>query len=189
MRVGLDHPLKLQLRPSKLPRRLNVPGPLLKRQLCLQNDHVLCPANRHGPGQHFWGAFVCAIKLPHPTQVSGREAGGVRIRTVQILRRCDSRALFRPATDQFTNLSVQLHLRQSFRHQRVQRSEHGAVVYRLSDVHPDISFPLLLTKIINPCPGTNMDQMIHHRAVHGQGHPVDESAWPEISLLPRLGFV
>ena len=127
--------LELQLRPAELPSRFDVPCPLLGSQLRLQNDHVLCPADSHGLTQYFWCALIGAVELPHPAQVSGGEAGGVRICGTQILRSGNSGALLWPAADQPANLTVQFHLRQVRRHQGVQRREHGAVVNRFSDVH------------------------------------------------------
>ena len=139
-----DPLLKLQLRPAELPSRFDVPCPLLGSQLRLQNDHVLCPADGHGISQHLRHTLIGAVKLAHPAQVPRGEAGGVRVRSAQILRSSNGGALLRPAADQLTNLAVQLHLRQICRHQGVQRLEHGAVVYRLSDVHPGSSFPALV---------------------------------------------
>ena len=130
-----DIPGQFQLRPAELPSRFDVPCPLLGSQLRLQNDHVLCPADSHGLGQHLRCALVGAVELPHPAQIPRGEAGDVRIRTAHILRRSNSGAFRPPAADQPANLTVQFHLRQICRHQGVQRPEHGAVVYRLSDVH------------------------------------------------------
>ena len=39
---------QLQLRPSKLSDRSDIPGPFLKCQLRLQDDHALGPADGHG---------------------------------------------------------------------------------------------------------------------------------------------
>ena len=127
--------LELQLRPAELPSRFDVPCLFLGSQLRLQNDHVLCPADGHGLSQHLRCALIGAVELPHPAQVPGGEAGGVRVSSAQILRSSDSGAFLRPAADQPANLTVQFHLWQVCRHQGVQRREHGAVVDRLSDVH------------------------------------------------------
>ena len=135
MRFGINLPLELQLRPSKLLSSPDIPLPLLEGQLCLQDDHVLCPANGHGLGQHLGDAPVGTVEFPHPAQISGREASGIRICAAQIFRCSHRRALFRPAADQPTNLTVQLHLRQICRNQLVQRREHGTVVCGFSDVH------------------------------------------------------
>ena len=132
---------QFQFRPAELPSRFDVPRPLLGSQLRFQNDHVLCPADGHGISQHLRCALVGAVELPHPAQVPRGEAGGVRVRPAQILRSGNSGAFLWPAADQPANLTVQLHLRQICRHQGIQRLEHGAVVYRLSDVHPGSSFP------------------------------------------------
>ena len=131
-----DIPGQFQFRPAELPSRFDVPCPFLESQLRLQNDHILCPADGHGLSQHFRCALIGVVKLAHPAQVPRGEAGDVRVRTAQILRRSDSGAFLRPAADQPANLAVQFHLRQICRHQGIQRREHGAVVYRFSDVHP-----------------------------------------------------
>ena len=136
-----DIPGQFQFRPAELPSRFDVPCPFLESQLRLQNDHILCPADGHGLSQHFRCALIGVVKLAHPAQVPRGEAGDVRVRTAQILRRSDSGAFLRPAADQPANLAVQFHLRQICRHQGIQRREHGAVVYRFFDVHPSSSFP------------------------------------------------
>ena len=133
--------LELQLRPAELPSRFDIPCPLLGSQFRLQDDHILCPADGHGLSQHFRCALIGTIELPHPAQVPGGEAGGVRVCAAQILRSGDSGALLWSATDQPANLTAQFHLRQVRRHQRIQRREHGAVVNRFSDVHSGFSFP------------------------------------------------
>ena len=136
-----DSLLEFQLRPAELPSRFDVPCPLLGSQLRLQNDYVLRPADGHGLSQHLWCVLIGAVKLPHPAQVSGGEAGGIRVRSTQILGCGDSGVLLWLAADQPANLAVQFHLRQVCRHQSVQRREHGAVVNGLSDVHSGFSFP------------------------------------------------
>ena len=141
MCVSGDLSLELQLCPSKLLNGPDVPCPLLGGQLRLQNDYVLRPADGHGLSQHLWCALIGAIKFPHPAQVPGGEAGGIRVRSTQILGYGDSGAFLRPAADQPSNLTVQFHLRQVCRHQGIQRCEHGAVVNRLSDIHSAFSFP------------------------------------------------
>ena len=136
-----DPLLEFQLRPAELPSRFDVPCPLLGGQLRLQDDHILSPADGHGLSQHLWYALIGAIELPHPAQVPGGEAGGVRVRAAQVLCSGDSGAFLCPAADQPTNPAIQFHLRKICRHQGVQRREHGAVVNRFSDVHSGFSFP------------------------------------------------
>ena len=108
--------LELQLRPAELPNRFDIPCPLLGGQLRLQDNHILSPADGHGLSQHLWYTLIGAIELPHPAQVPGGEAGGVRVCAAQILRRCNSGAFLCPAADQPANLAVQFHLRQVRRH-------------------------------------------------------------------------
>ena len=115
--------------------RPDVPQLVLERQLRLQDDHVLRPADGHGFGQHLRVVRVGAVKIPHSAQVSGREAGNVGIGAVQVFRSRHRRAFLRPAADQAANLAVQLHLGQLCSHQRVQRREQGAVISGLPDVH------------------------------------------------------
>ena len=136
-----DSLLEFQLRPAELPSRFDVPCPLLGGQLRFQDDHILSPADGHGLSQHFRCALIGTIELPHPAQVPGGEARGVRVCAAQILRRGNSGAFLWPVADQPANLTAQFHLRQVRRHQRIQRRKHGAVVNRLSDVHSDFSFP------------------------------------------------
>ncbi len=62
--------------------RLDVPQLVLERQLRFQDDHVLRPADGHGLVQYLRGRGVDAVKVPHPPQVPGGEAGTVGIGTV-----------------------------------------------------------------------------------------------------------
>ncbi len=80
MGAFLDLSLQLQLRPPELSSGPDIPGSLLESQLRFQNDHVLRPADGHGLGKHLRRTLVYAVKLPHPAQVPGRKAGGVRVR-------------------------------------------------------------------------------------------------------------
>ena len=121
--------------PSKPVHRPDVPQLVLERQLRFQDDHVLRPADGHGFGQHLRSRGIDTVKVPHPPQVPGREAGNVRVGAVQIFRSRYRRALLRPTADQAANLAVQLHLGQLRRHQRVQCREQGAVIGGLPDVH------------------------------------------------------
>ena len=126
---------QFQLGPSKLPDRPDVPCFLLNRQLRLQDDHILSPANGHGLRHHLRGIPIGAVEVPHPPQVPGRKPRRVRICGAQILGGGYSRALFRSATDQMTDLTVQLHLRQSLYHQPIQSGVEGAVIGGFSDIH------------------------------------------------------
>ena len=136
-----DSLLEFQLRPAKLSSGPDIPRPLLDGQFRLQDDHILCPADGHGLSQHLWCALIGAVKLPHPAQISGGEAGCVRIRGAQIFRSGNSGAFLWPVADQPANPAIQFHLWQVCRHQGVQHREHGAVVNRFSDVHSGFSFP------------------------------------------------
>lgn len=110
---GGGNPLcQLQLGPAELSDRPDVPCVLLESQFCLQNDHVLGPADGHGLCHHFRGIFVGAVEIPHPAQVSGGKAGNIRVCVVQVLRCGHRRAHLRSAADQAADFTVQLHLRQ-----------------------------------------------------------------------------
>ena len=130
-----DLPLERQLGPAELPDSSDIPCPFLDGQVCLQDDHVLGPAYGHSLGQQLWSALIGAVEFPHPAQVPGRKARDVRIGVVQIRRSGDCRPFLGPAVDHPAYLTVQLHLRKTGGHQRIQRRKHGAVVYGFSDVH------------------------------------------------------
>ena len=135
MSGGRDLPRQRYFAPPEPAHRLDVPQLVLERQLRFQDDHVLRPADRHGLVQHLRGRGVDTVKVPHPPQISGREAGTVGIGVVQEFRSRHRRALLRPTAYQAANLAVQLHLGQLRRHQRIQRREQGAVVGGFPDVH------------------------------------------------------
>ncbi len=132
---GSDPLRQIQLGPAKLLDRLDVPRFLLERQVSLQDDHIPGPADDHGTDHHIRGALIGAVKVPHPPQVSGRKPGGVRVCALQIFRSGHSRTFLRPAADHAAYLSVQRHLGQDRRHQRVQLRKQGGIVGRFSDVH------------------------------------------------------
>ncbi len=141
MSIGSNFSLELQLRPPEVSGCLNIPHPLLECQICLQNDHVLCPADGHSFGHHREVTLIGAVKFPHPPQVPGRETRNVRVCTAQILRCGNGGAFLRPFADLTANLAVELHWCHIRCHQRVQRCKHGTVVYRFPNVHPSFSFP------------------------------------------------
>ena len=113
----------------------DIPGTLLSGYAVFQNDNILRPSNGHGLGQHFRRVFIGTVKLPHPAEIPGGEAGGVRICGAQIFRCGNGGSFLWPVADQTANFTVQFHLRQIRRHQRVQRRKHSAVVDWFSDVH------------------------------------------------------
>ncbi len=131
---------QLQLGPSEPAHRLDVPQLFLERQFCLEDDHVLGPADIHGLGHHLRGVLIGPVKVPHPAQVPGGEPRSVRVHGMQIRGCGHSRALFRPAVDQTANLTVQLHLRRCRRHQRVQSGVQIAVIRGFPDVHEQLPF-------------------------------------------------
>ena len=140
MNLSVDFSLQLQLRPFELADGPDVPNSFLDRFTVFQDNDVLRPSNGHGLGQHFRHALIGAVKLPHPTEISGGEAGGVRVGSAQIFRSGDSGTFLRPGADQPANFIVQFHLLQLRRHQGVQRRKHGAVVNWFPDIHSFSSF-------------------------------------------------
>ncbi len=132
---GRDFLCQRRLAPSEPAHCLDVPQLLLGGNIRFQDDHVLRPADGHGFRQHLRGLGVGAVKVPHPPQVPGGEAGKVGMGAVQVLRSRHRRTLFRPAADQAANLTVQLHLGQFCRNQRIQRREQRTVIGGFPDVH------------------------------------------------------
>jgi len=135
MGMTLDLGHKLQLAPAKAVGGPDVPRFFFQCQLGLQNDHILRPSDLHGLVQQGGAVLIGAVKLPHPARVPRREAGNIGIIGLQILGGDHSSPFFRPFTDRSPDPTVQLHLRQSCRHEAVQFSIHGAVVHSFPDVH------------------------------------------------------
>ena len=133
MPLNLGH--KLQLAPAKAVGGPDVPRFFFQCQLGLQNDHILRPSDLHGLVQQGGAVLIGAVQLPHPARVPGGEARGSGIFGLQILSGDHGGPFFRPLADCSADPTVQLHLRQSSRHETVQFSIHGAVVHRFSDVH------------------------------------------------------
>ena len=106
MGSGHDFFCQRRLAPSELACCLDVPRFLLDRQLRFQDNHVLGPADGHGFGQHLRGLGIGPVKIPHPPQVPGGEAGNVRVGAVQVLCRRHRRTFLRPAADQSANLAI-----------------------------------------------------------------------------------
>ena len=119
----------------KKPDSGNVPSAVFSCFTVLQHDNILCPADGHGFCQDLRRIFICPVKLPHPAEVPGGEAGSVRISFSDIAGGSDSGAFLRPGADQLADFLVQLHLRLLSRHQNIQLRKHDAVVYRFSNVH------------------------------------------------------
>ena len=85
MRGGTNLISQFLLGPVELLRRPQIPGTFFHRQLCLQNDYILCPANPHGLLCQSGIIFVSAEELPHPAQVTGGETRGFRVCGLQML--------------------------------------------------------------------------------------------------------
>jgi len=132
---GTDLIIQFLLGAAELLRRPQIPAPLLQGEIRLQNDHILRPADPHGPPRQFGSVPIGAVELAHPAQVARGEARGLRICGLQILRGGHSRSLLRSGADGAANFKVQLYLWQSRRHKPVQCRIHGAVVCGLADVH------------------------------------------------------
>ena len=127
--------LKICLGPAELPGSTQVPAPFFQVQFCFENDYIVCPADFHGQLQQFRLSTIHPIKVPHPAQVAGREAGSILVTAFQIFGRCDSGALFRSVTDQSAQMPVPLHLRHSGSHCRIHSGQHGRVIDVFSAVH------------------------------------------------------
>ncbi len=110
MNISGDFPLQFQLGPPELTNGLNIPGLLLVRQLRLQNNDILRPANGHGLDQHLRRIFIGKVKLPHPAEISGGEAGDVRVSFREVFGGGDSGAFLCPGTEELTNFMVQFYL-------------------------------------------------------------------------------
>ncbi len=135
-----------ELRPAKPLNRVNIPCPLFRSEIRLHDNHVLRPANAHRSVQGGCIISINSEELAHPAHVPRREPTNIRIPHLQILRSGDRRALFREVADKLTNLPVQLHLRQVFCHDHIQRFEQDGIVDFLSDVH---RFSFLMLSVYN----------------------------------------
>ncbi len=151
MCFGVELFQQFRFRPSKLLHRLDVPHSLFQTLTALQNGRILRPADGHGLGQHLRGILIGPAKIPHPAQVSGRETRSISVSFAEIFSGSDSGAFLRPGADELADFTVQFHLRQHRRHQRVQCGVHGAVVYGLPNVHEFLlsgaSSPVFLSTI------------------------------------------
>ena len=101
---------QLRLRPAKLLGSPKIPKLGIHIQVGLHDNNILCPAVLHSLCQCLWMTFIHPVKIPHPAQVAGREAGPVGIICGDILRRHHSGPFLRPAAHQPAQLQVQLHL-------------------------------------------------------------------------------
>ena len=135
MRGFADPLCQFRFSPSKVTSRTQIPCPFFRREICLQNDHVLRPSDFCRQIQQRGCILIGAIEFPHTTQVAWGETRSVRVVGLQVFGGRDSRAFFGSGTDQLTDLNIQLHLWQLISHQFIQRGVHGAVICGLSDIH------------------------------------------------------
>ena len=70
---------QFHLGPAKLKNRLDIPIPLLRCQFCLQNNHILGPANQQDRIQSICVIFIGTVKVSHSAQIPRREAHPIRI--------------------------------------------------------------------------------------------------------------
>ena len=133
--LGSDLRRKLTLGPVVLRRCVQIPRPLLRGESRLQDDRVLRPSQPHRQLTLFRSLGVGPVEFPHPAQVPGRETLDRGVVRLKVLSGHHRRALLRAGTDSPADLEVPFHLRQSRRHETVQRLVHGAVVCGFSDVH------------------------------------------------------
>ena len=132
---SLDPLQQLRLSPAVLLRGPEIPGTLPATLTALQNGRILRPAQLQSQRQEVWVAGVGPAERPHPAQVSGREALGLRVVCLEILSSHHCRTLLRSCTDSPANLKVQFYLRQFALHQNIQGCVHCGIVNRLSLVH------------------------------------------------------
>ena len=112
-----------------------IPGTLPAALTPFQNGRILRPAQFQGQLPQLRIVGIGAVELPHPAQVSGGEAPSLRTVLLEILSGYDRRAPLRVGADGPANLKVQLHLRQSSRHELIQRPVHGAVICGFPGIH------------------------------------------------------
>ena len=135
MRSSGDLLHQYTFRPTKPEGRADIPKPLPHRQVCLQNNNVLCPAQGHRLTHNFGSACICTVKFPHPAQVPGRKSDHIRICALQILRCRNSGTFFPIITDHPAYLIVQFQLWRICSHKYIQRRKHGAIVNVFLDIH------------------------------------------------------
>jgi len=92
--------------------RLNVPESFFRSLAAFEDNHVLRPADFHGMFQPFRAVHIRPPELPHPAEIPGGEAHGVRVCLSEMLGGSDSGTFFRPGADESADFTVQLHLRQ-----------------------------------------------------------------------------
>jgi hypothetical protein len=95
---------------------LDIPAPLLHRQLCLHDDNILRPIQEKRFVQQLRHITVQLPEIPHSADIAGREAGHIRVLFSQKIRSGHRRTLFRAGADNLTDFAVQLHLRQILIH-------------------------------------------------------------------------
>ena len=133
---GLDLFHQLCLGPAVLQCGPEIPGALVKGLTALQDGHILRPAQLQGQHPQLRIVGIGPVEFPHPAQVSGGEALGLRVVLLEIFGRHHRRALLRAGADGPANLEVQFYLRHFGLHQNVQGCVHRGIVNRLSLVHP-----------------------------------------------------
>ena len=129
-----------QLRPAELPDSADVPCFLGKREVGIEYDDVLCPADSHRRTHDGGLVFVDPVKLPHPAHVARREATSIRMCPLNMLRCGDRRALLRTFCNQPAYFPIQRHLRQGGRERSVDSPIQFAVINILFDVHRPLLF-------------------------------------------------
>ncbi len=92
--------------PAKLLYSLDVPCPILKRQFCFHDNHILCPTDLHSLLQNLRSGFIRTVKRPHPPQVPGGETRCFGITFCQIVCCYNSGTFFFSGADQPPDLAV-----------------------------------------------------------------------------------
>lgn len=135
MSASVDLLYQFRLRPPQLPSRPKIPAPGIHIQVGFQNDDILRPAVLHSLRQRLRVTFIHPVKIPHPAEAAGGEAGPVGIVGGDILRRHHSGPFLRPAAHQPAQFQGQLHLWEVGSKGLVDPGIKPAVIDALSNVH------------------------------------------------------
>ena len=132
---GPDLFQQLRFCPAVLQRGPEIPGAFPASLTALQDGHILRPAQLQGQLLQLRIVGIGAVELPHPAQVSGREAPTPGVVGLEILSGHDRRALLRAGANGPADCKVQFCLRQASRHELIQRPVHGTVIGEFPGIH------------------------------------------------------
>ena len=135
MSASVDLLYQFRLRPPQLPSRPKIPAPGIHIQVSFQDNDILRPAVLHSLRQCLRVTFIHPVKVPHPAEAAGGEAGPVGIVCGDILRRHHSGPFLRPAAHQPAQFQVQFHLWEVGSKGPVDSGIKPAVINALANVH------------------------------------------------------